>query len=386
MRASRPSTLTDDASCSGTVKLCFAPPGVNPRVCGQKTVHRSFYVLGGANVDILLVYGGRSAERRISLESAGFVAEVLDAAGHNLIRLEIGAKGEWTLDDGPVQLRALPESWKLAGQDGVVDFDLVFPVLHGPLGEDGTVQGLCEMAGWRYAGADVMTSSLAMNKVATKRMFEWRRLPVLPWITVRASRSLSTSELTGELSPPVFVKPARLGSSIGITRVDNLDRLEDALDHAYSYDCLLVVEKALDRAREIEVSVLGGPDGASASMPGEVLPGKEWYDYEAKYECEDSRLVIPADLSSDLASRLKTTAEKAFEVLGGTGFARVDFLLSPKGDLYVNEVNTIPGFTSISMFHRLWEASGIPPKRLMERIISEALTRRRIGRERPVGE
>lgn len=336
-------------------------------------------------MDVLLVYGGRSAERQISVESAGFVGKVLEDSGHSVVRLEIGSGGEWMLDGQPVALKALPDAWVLAGPEGALGFDLVFPVLHGPLGEDGTVQGLCEMAGWKYAGADVLTSSVAMNKAATKRLLEWEGLPTLPWRPLVSGQDKALPDLTDPLSLPVFVKPARLGSSIGISRVDEIGQLGPALDLAFGYDDLVVIEKALKGAREIEVSVLGGRDGVSASVPGEVLPGKDWYDYEAKYECEGSKLVIPADLPADLAGRVRDTAERSFSVLGGTGYGRVDFLLSSGNEFYVNEINTIPGFTSISMFHRLWEETGIPPEELMNRIINEGLHRRPIGLRESVG-
>lgn len=328
-------------------------------------------------MEVLVVYGGRSAEREISLESARFVAQALGGAGYGVVPVEIGSDGSWRMEGEEVRLEAGPVPWRLVRRGGRVLFDVVFPVLHGPLGEDGTVQGLCETAGWRCAGAGVAASAVGIDKVLFKRLVSGAGIPVVPWVEVSPSCRPSAEAIAGALGLPVFVKPARLGSSVGISRVDSAGDLPGALALALSYDERVLVEQAVAEAREIEVSVLGDGARVHSSLPGEIRPGREWYDYEAKYSCPDSRLLIPADLPADLARAVRSHAESAMTLLGSRGFARVDFLLGR--DLYLNEINTIPGFTPISMFPKLWEASGLPVSTLMEAIISEAVSRPPVG-------
>lgn len=335
---------------------------------------------------ILVLCGGRSAEREISLQSAAFVEEALRMAGHEPCLVEIDRSGSWSLGGSGLVLEAGSFPWSLrTGCGAEVPFEAVFPVLHGPYGEDGTVQGLCETAGWPCAGAGVLASAAGMNKAVFKRLAAAAGIPVVPWLELDERSPVRAGEILDSLGLPLFVKPARLGSSIGISRVDRREDLPRALSLAFSYDPLVVAEKAVLPAREIEVSVLGDSGGVTASVPGEIVPGREWYDFEAKYECPDSKLLIPAELEPSVTEAVRSSAVAAFTLLGGSGFARVDFLLSGPA-FYLNEINTIPGFTAISMFPKLWAASGLEAPELMNRILSEALGRRPVGTRRRDGD
>lgn len=329
---------------------------------------------------VLLLHGGRSAEHDVSVVSAGFVREVLDTSGHETTMVLIGRDGEWKLDGDILSISAEGVPWKLFSDQGGITFDIVFPVLHGPMGEDGTLQGLCRMAGWPCAGADVMTSAMAMNKVTTKRMAGTCGLPVLPWVSFDEG-SDPDMEAVSALGYPVFVKPARMGSSVGISRLDGPEGLGEAVDLAREHDGLVIVEKGIDRAREIEVALLAEEGRISSSIPGEIVPGLAWYDYEAKYDCPASELLIPAPIPLEMADRVRSMAETSFSMLSGSGFARADFLLDGSGNLFFNEINTIPGFTGISMFPKLWEASGVPVSEVLERIMGEALRRHSLLRD-----
>jgi D-alanine-D-alanine ligase len=330
---------------------------------------------GGPVVRVLLLSGGRSAEHDVSLVSGGFVGDVLSRSGHTVTGVLLDRDGSWRSTDGhPLSIDASAIPWRLRGMEGPLAFDVVFPVLHGPWGEDGTVQGLCSLAGWPCAGAGVMTSSLAMNKAATKRLISASGIPVLPWMSFTAANPPTALDLA-PLGYPLFVKPSRMGSSVGISRVTDAAGLPQALEEAFRYDSLMIVEKGLESPREIEVSLLGEFTGVSTSVPGEVVPGKEWYTYEAKYDCPESRLLIPAPIPEAAAVLAREYAGECFRSMDGRGFARADFLLDREGLLYFNEINTIPGFTAISMFAKLWEASGVAPGMLLSRILDDAVQR-----------
>ena len=321
---------------------------------------------------ILLLSGGKSAEHKISEVSAMFVRKVLEESGHEVIQVQISIDGDWSVEGIPLDISTGHSIWKLLRKGSEIDFDVVFPVLHGPWGEDGSVQGLCMSAGWPCAGADVMTSSIAMNKITTKELVSSRGIPVLKWMKFTVRNPPVIESLT-PLQYPVFVKPARMGSSIGISRVDSPDMLQAAVNLAFRYDSLILVEEGLTNPREIEVAVLSESGSVSSSVAGEIVPGLQWYDYTAKYDCEESQLLIPAPLSGALSDEIRAAAEECFSVINGGGFARVDFLLDRDGKYYFNEINTIPGFTEISMFPKLWNASGVSPSEVIERIIGEAL-------------
>jgi D-alanine-D-alanine ligase len=330
-------------------------------------------------VRVLLLSGGRSAEHDVSLVSGGFVGSVLAQSGHEVTGVLLDRGGVWRLEDGRVlSIDASVFPWRLRDPREVIPFDVVFPVLHGPWGEDGTVQGLCSLAGWPCAGAGVMTSSLAMNKAATKRMVSASGIPVLPWMSFTAANPPTVRDLE-PLGYPLFVKPTRMGSSVGISRVTDAAGLPAALEEAFRFDSLIIIEKGMESPREIEVSLLGEYAGVSTSVPGEVVPGMEWYTYEAKYACPESRLLIPAPVPEATAALARDYAGGCFRSMDGRGFARADFLLDREGALYFNEINTIPGFTAISMFAKLWVASGVSPGELLSRILDDAMQRHATG-------
>ena len=258
--------------------------------------------------------------------------------------------------------------------------DVVFPVLHGPYGEDGTVQGLLELANVPYVGAGVLASAVGMDKAMMKLVFAARGLPICEYEVV-AKRHWQQDErgtlhtIVNHLGFPVFVKPANLGSSVGISKAKHATELRAAINLAADFDRKIIVEAAVPHAREIEVAVLGN-DEPLASVPGEVVPSREFYDYEAKYVTDDSALVIPAPLTGRQTQEIRTLALAAFNAIDGAGMARVDFLLSSEsGVVYLNEVNTIPGFTTIGMYAKLWAATGLAFPALLDRLVELALER-----------
>ncbi len=355
---------------------------------------------------VAVLLGGRSGEHEVSVRSGASVLGALAAGGLETVPVGISRAGEWLLirdleevvtagqvraEHGvPVVLAGAAGRGRLlplgalrgdpsGGGGRETEVDAVFPVLHGPYGEDGTVQGLLEMAGVPYVGSGVLASALGMDKGFAKDIWRLRGLPVVEYLVVRRSRWRRDpggvrAEVEERLGYPCFVKPANLGSSVGISKVAGPDALADALDRAGDYDTRLVVERAVD-ARELEVSVLGNEEPL-ASVPGEIVPSREFYDYEAKYLDDRSRLLIPAPVDEAVAAELRRLAVEAYLALDCTGFARVDFFLERgTGRLYVNEINTIPGFTSISMYPKLWEATGLPYPDLVRRLLDLALER-----------
>ena len=334
---------------------------------------------------VLVVSGGRSAEREISIQSAMWVSEELKAAGHEVLAVNISRKGSWTPADSPgsdgLRFETGCFPWKIVSDGEELLFDVVFPVLHGVYGEDGTVQGLCATAGWPCAGTPVMGSAVAMEKHTLKNLASKAGIPVVPWVFLHEGTQASDEAVKRKIAVlgfPLFVKPSRLGSSVGVGKADNPEELAEAIREASGYDSMILVEKAVDSPREIEVSVLGNGVEILSSLPGEVLPEREWYDYMAKYVSGDSKLAIPADLSASLQENIRMMAEKAFRILGGRGFARVDFFVNENG-VWLNEINTIPGFTSISMFPKLWAATGMNSEKLLNFILDEAVSRVEYG-------
>lgn len=316
-----------------------------------------------------LICGGRSGEHDVSLVSARAVAANLDRHKYQVTSLLITRQGEWRMSG-----KKLRSVWMTLGR-----FDVVLPILHGPYGEDGTIQGLLEMGGVPYAGAGVLGSAVAMDKELTKRVWLQAGLPVGPYVRVdkqvwqRTPRNI-TADIEKHLRYPLFVKPANMGSSVGISKVKRRSELSAAIELAAAYDTKLVVEQGLD-ARELECSVLGNHE-PEASAPGEVLPGREFYDYAAKYADAGSRTLIPAPLPARLARRVSELAVAAFRAVECQGLARVDFFLERRtGRIYLNEINTMPGFTSISMYPKLWETAGLPFPKLLDRLIALALER-----------
>jgi len=334
-----------------------------------------------------VIFGGRSGEHEVSLRSAESILKAIDRDKYDVVPIGITHAGRWLASRGalavlpakdqiqkvltsgePITLPAEP-----AGQ-GIVD--VIFPILHGTYGEDGTIQGLLELANVPYVGAGVLGSAVGMDKDVMKRLLREAGLPIVDYWTVRNRQELD-SFLRAHISNlpyPVFVKPANLGSSVGISKVHAAEELPAALQAAAEYDRKIVVEKGVD-AREIELSVLGNDD-PMASVPGEIVPSREFYDYEAKYINDDSRLLIPAPLTESQVKEAQRLAIAAFRVLECSGMARVDlFLEKASGKFYVNEINTLPGFTSISMYPKMWEASGISYPQLIDRLITLALER-----------
>lgn len=344
---------------------------------------------------VLVLCGGKSAERQVSLVSARTVLANLDPAKYSVDLVQIDSQGRW-LRAEPKQLAsrvqarsreliagAKPLSADRRLSPGGQAVDVVFPVLHGTMGEDGTVQGLLELAGLPYVGCGVLGSALGMDKDVAKRVVAAAGIPVLPYLSVTdADRAKARSALE-TLGLPLFVKPARLGSSVGISKVKEAKDLPKALAAAFRYDDKVIVEKGVS-PREIECAVLGDPAApkgdayeARASEVGEVVPNAEFYDYKAKYiDAEGAKLLIPADLPEETRARVRQLSLRAFRALDCYGMARVDFLLDKAtGELYFNEVNTIPGLTPASLYPLLWKASGLPTPKLMDRLIQLALRR-----------
>ncbi len=356
-----------------------------------------------------VIFGGKSGEHEVSLVSAKNVMDAMDKNKYEIVPIGITKTGLWVSGSGvmqrledeaamPPQLAAragdtprnlipflddslLSTSLKTGAAKNATlrDLDLIFPVLHGPMGEDGTVQGFFELADLPYVGCGVAASATAMDKALAKDIFKANGLPVLPHLTIlrktwQRQPETVIAEIEAALTYPVFVKPANMGSSVGINKVDNAAELRSALDEAAQFDRRLLVEQGI-AAREIEVSVLGN-ETPIASAPGEILPSRDFYSYAAKYIDDASELLIPAPLTPAQSEACREMAVRAFQALDGAGLARVDFLMDKEsGQIYLNEMNTMPGFTAISMYPKLWEASGISYSDLIDRLIELALER-----------
>jgi len=308
---------------------------------------------------VAVLYGGRSGEHEISLRSAESIIAGLDPVKYQVQRIFITPEGRW-------QPHAIsPEP------GGNPDIEVVFPVLHGTFGEDGTVQGLLELADLPYVGAGVLASAVAMDKEVTKRLLIERGLPVAEYFTVTRGHHGKI-----DLPFPLFVKPANLGSSVGISKVKSCAELPAALELAGQYDRKILVERGI-AGREFECSVLGS-ERPIAAIPCEVVPSREFYDYEDKYLLDAAKLIVPAPITPQQTGEMQRLAVAAYRAVECEGMARVDFLLeSASGKLYINEINTIPGFTSISMYPKMWEAAGVPFAELLDRLIELALERHR---------
>ena len=334
-----------------------------------------------------LLFGGRSVEHEVSIASASSILRALDPARYDVTLLAVDHDGRWHLAQPPlappagqggpeVRLSAVPGERRLLGADTPA-LDVLFPIVHGRGGEDGTLQGLLELAELPYVGSGVLGSAVQMDKEISKRLLDAAGLPVLPTVCVRSGELARDARgcaqrVLDELGLPVFVKPANLGSSVGIHRVAEASDLEDALRDAVRYDPKLVVEPGLD-ARDVEVALLGN-DPVEASVAGEIRTARDFYDYEAKYVDESTELFVPAQIDEATHQALRDAAVRAFVALEGRGLGRVDFLVDKSdGRFYVNEVNSLPGFTEVSMYPRLWEATGLPYPALLDRLIELAL-------------
>ena len=374
-----------------------------------------------------IIFGGRSGEHEVSLRSAASVLAAIDKKKYEVVPIGITKAGQWLLAENaqhmldagttvtathlpkiraahalvptahPAGLLHVPANApKEQAQAEALGVDVLFPVLHGTFGEDGTIQGLFELAGKAYVGSGVLGSAAGMDKDVMKRLFAAAGLPIVEHVTLlrsawQKSPRKAIAEIEATLRYPLFVKPANLGSSVGISKVHDRSELAPAIVLAASYDRKIIVEQGVggkgtktkpgERARELEVAVLGNDD-PKASVVGEIVPAKEFYDYEAKYESDGSIPIIPARLSKAQAKEIREMAIAAFHACDCSGLARVDFLLEPEsrsgkpGRLYLNEINTMPGFTSISMYPKLWQASGLKYSDLIDRLIELALERR----------
>ena len=346
-----------------------------------------------------ILFGGRSAEHEVSLQSAKSIIEAIDKNKYDVVLIGIDREGHWYLNessryllhaDDPAQISMKHGNVKLAlipgpaskqiipvkGEKLIGGLDVIFPVLHGPYGEDGTVQGLLRLADIPFVGADVLGSAVSMDKDVMKRLLKEAGIPQAKFISIRFSeRELIEFETVESYTGmPCFVKPANLGSSVGISKVHRREDFEPALDMAFKFDEKIVIEQFI-KGREIECSVLGN-EKPIASLPGEVIPSHEFYSYEAKYlDQEGARLQIPASLPEEIIKKIQEMAIRTFKVLNCEGMARVDFFLKGNRDLYINELNAIPGFTKISMYPKLWEVSGIPYTELLDRLIHLAIER-----------
>ena len=307
---------------------------------------------------VAVLYGGRSGEHEVSLNSGESIINAMNAGKYDVQRILISKEGRW-------QPRAIsPEP------GGNPEIDVVFPVLHGTFGEDGTVQGLLELADLPYVGAGVLASSLSMDKELMKKLCAANGLPVVDYAVL-----VNDSCCAGWSFPlPWFVKPANLGSSVGISKVKEKSELKTAIDLAFEFDRKIIIERGIT-GREFECSVLGNA-APEASVPCEILPSREFYDYEDKYLLNQAETVVPADLSDEQTKEIQRLAIACYQTVQCEGMARVDFLLeSATGKLFINEINTIPGFTSISMYPKMWEASGLPYPNLIDRLIELAIER-----------
>jgi D-alanine-D-alanine ligase len=346
-----------------------------------------------------ILFGGRSAEHEISLQSAKNIIDAIDTNKYEVVLIGIDKKGQWHLNEEsrfllPATesgLPTLPETGEnlalvpgkrieqlvtLSGEQRPGSFDVIFPVLHGPFGEDGTVQGLLKLANIAFVGAGVLGSAVGMDKEVTKRLLRDAGIPIARFIVANrySSKEIGFDDARERLGLPLFVKPANLGSSVGIHKVKHRADFQHAIHDAFSYDNKILIEECI-QGREIECSVLGNDDPI-ASVPGEILPRHEFYSYEAKYLDENGAVLeIPAKLPTGTSERIRQLAIKTFSVLCCEGMARVDFFLKNDSEIIVNEINTIPGFTRISMYPKLWEATGISYTELIDRLIQLAIER-----------
>ena len=332
---------------------------------------------------VALLYGGKSGEHEVSLRSAGSVFTHIDKNSYIILLIGITIQGEWFLQNKAVY-KDDEESLSIIKQNPVSIFpgkgffsrgknlhvDFVFPVLHGLFGEDGTIQGVLETAGVPYAGSGVLGSAAGMDKCISKHLWQQQKLPVVPFREIKTSRSPHIAEAAETFGFPLFVKPSRAGSSVGIKKVRTMDELEAGISYAFQFDTKLLIEPAVN-GREIECSVLGD-NPPEAFPPGEILLHEGFYDYTSKYgNTGNARTAVPADLPGNVSSRIREYAVEAFAAVEASGFARVDFFIEREtGRILINEINTLPGFTSISMFSQLCEAGGVHYSVMLDRVIS----------------
>jgi D-alanine-D-alanine ligase len=311
---------------------------------------------------VAVLGGGRSSEHDVSLRSAAAVAAGLEEGGHEAVRVEISREGAWSCDGAAVEL---------APGGGLLDADVAFPALHGPFGEDGSVQGLLEALDLPYVGSDVLASAVCMDKLTLKRLFAQAGIPQVDFV---AAGEPGWRERCETMGLPLWVKPSRLGSSVGISRVESLGaELDEAVELARRHDPRVIVEASAS-GREVECSLLGNEE-VEASQPGEVVANSDWYDYETKYRAGGMELAVPAPIPDEQLARVRELAARSFELGGCAGLARCDFFVEPDGSVLVNEINTMPGFTETSVYAKLWQAGGLDYPTLCDRLIKLAVER-----------
>ncbi len=311
---------------------------------------------------VAVLGGGRSSEHDVSLRSSEAVASGLEEAGHEALRVTVSRQGAWSCEGTPVEL---------APGEGLLGADAAFPALHGPFGEDGSVQGLLEWLDLPYVGSDVLSSAICMDKLTLKRIFAQAGIPQVEFA---AAGEPGWRERCEAMGAPLWVKPSRLGSSVGISRVEGLgSELEEAVELARRHDPRVIVETSA-AGREVECSLLGNEE-VETSQPGEVVADADWYDYETKYRDGGMELVVPAPVGDEQLTRIRALAVSAFELGGCSGLARCDFFVEPGGSVLVNEINTMPGFTETSVYAKLWEASGLDYPTLCDRLVGLAVER-----------
>ena len=354
-------------------------------------------------IKVGLIFGGRSGEHEVSFCSASSIIKAIDKDKYSVVPIGITKEGRWisprdselALQSGRIEgkgtvtllnnpsgtaLVRIDNNQRLDKSSTLEKLDVIFPVLHGPYGEDGTVQGLLELADIPYVGAGVAASAISMDKDLMKTIFQQKDLPILKWLTIKRKEWQKDKEkilsiIQNNFEYPLFVKPTNLGSSVGITKVHKKEELDKAINLAASYDRKILIEEGLEEVREIECGVLGN-DEPQVSVVGEVRPAGEFYDYDSKYIDEKTQLIVPTDLPEEVSGKVQQIALLAFKAVDVAGMARVDFFVSKKENkIYLSEINTIPGFTSVSMYPRLWEASGIPYPELIDQLIQLALER-----------
>ncbi|HKY08543.1 MAG TPA: D-alanine--D-alanine ligase [Candidatus Binatia bacterium] len=348
---------------------------------------------------VALIFGGKSAEHEISLISARNIFQAMNKKKYEVLAVAIDKQGRWSIDDGarllhdvniskisPTEPKAgvavlpgeTPEPMVRRSGKTLRGIDVAFPVLHGPFGEDGTIQGLLKLAGVPFVGAGVLGSAVGMDKDVMKRLLRDARIPIAKFLVFERQdrNAIRFGKVARALGVPLFVKPANLGSSVGISKVTGKNEFAGAVRRAFRYDNKIIIEEGI-RGREIECSVLGN-EKPIASLPGEIVVQHDFYSYDAKYlDDKGARLEIPARLPKTIVKRIRTIAVQAYRALCCEGMARVDFFLRPNGEVLVNEINTIPGFTKISMYPKMWQASGLSYPRLIDRLIALALERAR---------
>lgn len=354
-------------------------------------------------IKVGLIFGGRSGEHEVSFCSASSIIKAIDKDKYSVVPIGITKEGRWisprdselALQSGRIEgkgtvfllnnpsgtaLVRIDNNQRLDKSSTLEKLDVIFPVLHGPYGEDGTVQGLLELADIPYVGAEVAASAISMDKDLMKTIFQQKDLPILKWLTIKRKewqkdKGKILSIIQNNFEYPLFVKPTNLGSSVGITKVHKKEELDKAINLAASYDRKILIEEGLEEVREIECGVLGN-DEPQVSVVGEVRPAGEFYDYDSKYIDEKTQLIVPTDLPEEVSGKVQQIALLAFKAVDAAGMARIDFFVSKKENkIYLSEINTIPGFTSNSMYPRLWEASGTPYPELIDQLIQLALER-----------